>query len=68
MVLENDIIGQQTDFTFTITLQHPLESTYEIIFEFDAELGINIPDTVISCIGDSGFTDSAIPCIKQSET
>ena len=68
MVQYNDVLGQETDFTFTFTLTNPLESTYEIVFEFDAELGIIIPNSVISCTGNSGFTDSALPCIKQSET
>lgn len=68
LALGSDILSAETSYTFTVQVNTPLQTSNHFIFAFDATLGVEIPNSLSTCAGLTGFTDSNIPCVKLSET
>ena len=60
-------LSTETSYTFTMELETALSTSNHFIFDFDSNLGVQIPGSLSTCTGVVGFTTTSIPCIKLTE-
>ena len=68
LALGGDDLSLTTTYTFTMQVDTALTSSNHFIFEFDADLGIQVPASLNTCTGVTGFTQSSVPCLRLSAT